>query len=207
MTKFHNNWYSQAGQDKWVCEFFNYKKNGYFLDIGAGDGIGDSNTYYLEKKLNWKGICIECGDVDFEKCKSIRSATCVKTAIWSTQNLLFFDIGTHSVNEKGIGILIPSTTLTLIFKKHNVPELIDYVSLDIEGSELEALNGWPWETHKVILWTVEHNLYMKNDPKMKNDLYNFLTEKGYIRVVENVTCVDSHNGPFEDWYVHKDYIK
>ena len=33
--KFH----SQANQDKWVCEFFEYKKGGFFLDIGAHDGV------------------------------------------------------------------------------------------------------------------------------------------------------------------------
>ena len=51
--------YSQVGQDKWVCEYFNYKKGGFFLDIGAADGITINNTYYLEKELEWKGICIE----------------------------------------------------------------------------------------------------------------------------------------------------
>jgi len=205
--KFHKDWYSQAGQDKWVCDFFNNKRDGYFLDIGAGDGIGDNNTYYLEKQLEWKGLCIECGDKDFDACKSIRSATCIKTGIWSDNKVLFYNIGTHSINDKGIGSIVPCLTLSRLFSKYNVPSVIDYVSLDIEGSELEALKGWPWETHNAILFTVEHNLYLKNDPTMKNSLFNFLTEKGYERVVENVSCQDSHNRPFEDWYCHKNYIK
>ena len=52
-------YYSQAGQDKWVDDFFKSKKDGYFLDIGAYDGIHLSNTYYLENELGWDGLCID----------------------------------------------------------------------------------------------------------------------------------------------------
>ena len=51
--------YSQIGQDLWVQETLKNKKNGYFLDIGAHDGIYLSNTYLLEKNYNWNGLCIE----------------------------------------------------------------------------------------------------------------------------------------------------
>ena len=55
-------------------EVFNYKKNGYFLDLAATNGISENNTFYLEKKLNWKGLCIEPSKKFFknfvkEKCK------------------------------------------------------------------------------------------------------------------------------------------
>ena len=50
---------SQIGQDKWVLEKKRFKKRGYFIDIGAADGLYLSNTYILEKKFGWKGICVE----------------------------------------------------------------------------------------------------------------------------------------------------
>ena len=51
--------YSQIGQDKWVVETFRGMKRGFFLDVGAGDGIDLSNTYALEQSFSWKGVCIE----------------------------------------------------------------------------------------------------------------------------------------------------
>jgi hypothetical protein len=51
--------YSQMGQDKWVSEeVFPGVKNGFFLDVGSGDGTFMSNTKALEQK-GWTGICID----------------------------------------------------------------------------------------------------------------------------------------------------
>lgn len=56
----NNKYYSQCGQDEYLNrKIFKNRKNGLFLDIGANDCISFSNTYFFEKELNWKGICIE----------------------------------------------------------------------------------------------------------------------------------------------------
>ena len=55
-----NKYYSQFGQDKFIIEnIFKMKKNGFFIEAGAGDGINISNTYVLEKQYNWNGLCVE----------------------------------------------------------------------------------------------------------------------------------------------------
>ena len=204
--RFDENWFSQAGQDKWVDLILKGKKNGYFLDIGAGDGWGDSNTFYFEDKLGWTGICVECGVQDYLKCKSLRKKSITTPlAIWSSETDLSFAIGSHSVHTSGFGLPVKAITLKMLFEKYNVPTEIDYISLDIEGSDVEALKGFPWGTHKVAAWTVEHNLYLKKDPTMKNGIYDILSKNGYIRAVENIACKDSHWGAFEDWYLHEDY--
>jgi hypothetical protein len=33
--------------------------NGFIIDCGANDGITNSNSYYLEKKRNWKCLLVE----------------------------------------------------------------------------------------------------------------------------------------------------
>lgn len=66
--------YSQSEQDKWVCEFFNYKKNGYFVEVGAYDGIQTSNTYFLEKELAWTGVCIEADTTIFQELSKHRKS-------------------------------------------------------------------------------------------------------------------------------------
>ena len=58
---------SQIGQDRFIDEFFNKKENGFFVDVGANEGVRISNTYFLEKVRNWKGICIEPLPVEFKE--------------------------------------------------------------------------------------------------------------------------------------------
>ena len=53
-------YHSQVGQDKFINEkVFRGLRNGYFVEIGAFDGVTFSNSYFFEKELGWKGICIE----------------------------------------------------------------------------------------------------------------------------------------------------
>lgn len=69
---------SQVGQDFWVFkEVFDGKHDGYFIDIGAADGISDSNTFLLEKRYHWRGLCVEANPSLFETLKRIRNATCL----------------------------------------------------------------------------------------------------------------------------------
>src|SRR5208282_2318440 len=52
-------YYSQLGQDKWVIEnIFKHRRGGFFVDIGAYNGVDISNTYYMEQQLGWSGICV-----------------------------------------------------------------------------------------------------------------------------------------------------
>ena len=69
--------FSQLNQDINVIEFYKEKKNGFFVDVGAYDGIEFSNTLLLEKELEWNGICIEPGKRFFQKLTENRTATCL----------------------------------------------------------------------------------------------------------------------------------
>ena len=71
----------QVGQDKWVCDRLGYKIGGYFMDIGAYDGVKLSNTYCLEKELGWDGVCIEPAKGAFMKLINNRSCLCIRNAI------------------------------------------------------------------------------------------------------------------------------
>jgi len=210
--RFSEDWYSQAGQDQWVTEFFENKRGGYFLDIGAHDGWGDSNTWYLEEKLGWSGICLEPGIQEYLQCKSLRkNSKVLPIAAWSSEASLKF--GTYEglsrqVTDKAdrSGFPVKAMTLTSIFEKYNVPEVIDYISLDVENSEIEALKGFPFDTHLGIIWTIEHNLY-RNDGWLKKGIKEIMLANDYVIAKENVSCKDSNWEPFEDWFVHKNYIK
>lgn len=73
--------FGQYKQDAFIAQLFNYKNNGFFVDIGASDGIEYSNSYYFEKKLNWHGICIEPRRSAYNKMISNRHCICINACI------------------------------------------------------------------------------------------------------------------------------
>lgn len=197
--------YSQVGQDIWAIEMHKFKKNGYFLDIGAFDGVNFSNSYLLESEYDWNGICIEALPVNFELLKNSRKCISLNCALTDK-------IGKCHINSSGstsrLGnqnhntVEVTTTTFEEIFSLYNVPTIIDYLSLDIEGQEYLALTKFPFSTHKCLVITVEHNLYCEG-PTRKNQLKEILTANDYILVKEDVA---DQNLPFEDWYAHKTFF-
>lgn len=85
---------SQLGQDIEVIKFYNNKENGYFIEIGASDGIFLSNTYLLERQYKWTGICCEPIPSRFEKLVINRpNSICYSDAVYSNTGLTVdFDI-------------------------------------------------------------------------------------------------------------------
>jgi len=197
--------YSQANQDKWVCELLDYKVNGFFLEIGAYDGIQTSNTYALEKFLNWDGICIEANTEVFGRLKQNRNRINVHAAVSNYDGVCNF--GGDRIN--GGVTVVNCYTLETILTQNNAPKEIDYISIDVEGHELAILSAFNFKNWDIKLFTVEHNLYC-DGPEKKDSLFKLLTENNFTRVLDNAVCLDKNptylNQPYEDWYVNNDYL-
>jgi len=197
--------YSQANQDKWVCELLDYKSNGFFLEIGAYDGIQTSNTYTLEKFLNWSGICIEANKEVFERLKQNRNCINIHAAASNYDGLCNF--GGDRIN--GGSTVVSCYTLDTILIQNNAPKEIDYISIDVEGHELDILRSFNFKNWDIKLFTIEHNLYC-DGPVKKDSLFKLLTENNFTRVLDNALCLDKNpdyfNKPYEDWYVNNDYL-
>lgn len=188
--------YNQAGQEQWVRQYLNDKRNGFFVDVGAYDGIESSNTYFLEKELDWDGICIESNPHFYNKLVSARKSKNINKAVMPYSGYCRFDgINTYPSLINGPNC-VACESLDSILTELGAPFSIDYISLDIEGHEFEVLENFNFDKWNVNLMTIEHNLYLWGD-KIKNSLYTLLSSKGYKRVVENVNCPQ---GPYEDWY-------
>jgi len=192
---------SQIGQDKWVCEFFNYKREGYFIDLGANDGIWLNNTFYLEQELGWTGLCIEPGETPFAALQKNRSCTCLRKFISDKNGMIDFEEINYSRPRKTGTQEVESARLDTLFALYDVPRWIDYISLDVDGPEYEILTSFPFDKHEVILWTIEHNLF-RFGPDLKNRIERLMNSKGYVVAVENVPDGDSI---IEDWYVNEKY--
>jgi len=89
-------YFSQFGQDKWIIErLFPSKRNGFFVDIGANDGITLSNTYFLEKK-GWNGLAVEPIPPVYEKLVKNRQCIAVNGCIAPTSGKEIFRVITGS---------------------------------------------------------------------------------------------------------------
>ena len=121
--------------------------------------------------------------------------------------------GTSFADGDGPCVTISSTgvnevncfTLGKLLEDTNAPKEIDYLSIDIEGEEYNVLSCFDFDKWFIKTITLEHNLYV-DGPKNKDLLHKLLTEKGFIRVIDNVVCLDRsphvYNQPYEDWYVN-----
>ena len=180
--------YSQLGQDLDVIGFFANKREGYFVEVGAYDGILLSNTYLLETKLGWKGICLEPMPDAFAKCCENRKAICSNYAAYSksgmelTFSLASFASGiTQDINhhfeatKNSIKIIVKTKTLTDILDENNAPKYIEYMSIDTEGSELEILKGIDFNKYRFGFISIEHNYVVPR----RQELRDFLENKGY----------------------------
>jgi FkbM family methyltransferase len=161
---------SQLAADEWVLGQFG--KNGFFLDVGCGDGVFISNTFELEKN-GWKGICIDAFPKNFESrpnsqvvqaCVSAKSGDDVKFIISENQPELsgIYDKCTVHMDTilKGPHSIVDMKTKTLeeILDECKAPTYIEYLNLDIEGSELDILNTFNFNKYEFGIITVEWNI-------------------------------------------------
>jgi hypothetical protein len=185
---------SQLGQDLEVVKFYNKKENGFFIEIGASDGINLSNTYLLEMQYKWKGICCEPIPNNFEKLvKNRPNSICYKEAVYNQSGLtITFDISNNSDLLSGISehidkyksrvddnktvIQVQTISLLDVLDKANAPSFIEYMSLDTEGSELEILKNFDFGKYTFGLIDVEHNFI---EPR-RTEIKNLLLSNGYI---------------------------
>lgn len=191
---------SQAGQDAWVYgEVFDEKRDGYFVDIGAHDGVYLSNTYLLEKRYRWKGLLIEANPESFRSLQRNRSSTCIKACLDETEGKVQFSpkgVMGGIVSEETRNPDIPSAdTLTLratrlsrVLEEHNAPSVIDYLSIDVEGAEERVLRSFDFEQYRFLAATIE---------MPSASLRSLLASKGYI-LIKNTPGLDC-------FYIHESH--
>ena len=172
--------YSQIKQDIWIAD--KIKKPGFFVDIGAHNGIDLSNTYALEQS-GWNGICIEPHPELFRELINNRKCMTVNSAISNYNGTANFhqnqESALSSLNENG-EISVRVNRLDSILSAYHAPKDIDYVSLDVEGEELNILIDFPFDKWNVKCWTVEHNFYRHGNMQILINLTLLLMGQNYL---------------------------
>jgi FkbM family methyltransferase len=184
---------SQLGQDLWVLQRSKYKKDGFFVEFGATDGVLLSNTYLLEKEFGWKGICADPNPKFFEQLKVNRncivSNRCISGESGKIINFIFADaFGGDEVYSQedshkdkrdaykvlGQTKLIETISLNDFLVDLGAPVNIDYLSIDTEGSEYEILQALSFDRWNIRFISVEHNYRARRE-----DIQLLMKEKGY----------------------------
>ncbi|NET76666.1 FkbM family methyltransferase [Okeania sp. SIO1F9] len=153
------------GLDLKLADYLNFD-NGFFIEAGANNGISQSNTVFLERYRNWTGVLIEPIPDLVKLCRHNRPRCVVENYALVPFNYDRDEIDMHYCNlmslvkqamseeevkkhiKRGCElqkietyvVKVPVTTLNFILEKHKVKR-IDLLSLDVEGFELQVLQG------------------------------------------------------------------
>lgn len=201
---------AQFLQDLIVIAMTGEKKEGFFVEVGVGDGKVISNTYVLEKYYGWKGVLVEPNRRFFQSIQRNRNVVHDKRAAFKITgvSLTFNEV----VNDQHLSNI--SQSVAPKFTQKNVesysvdaarledilsdcgsPYYIDFLSVDTEGSELEVLSGIDFNLRRFGIIVVEHN----NSEEKKRIVMEMLSSHGYINILQRCSHVDI-------WFAHKDFL-
>jgi FkbM family methyltransferase len=201
-----DNAHAQLFQDLLVLFLLEEKRDGYFVEFGALDGVKLSNTFLLENKFSWRGIVAEPARRWHQELIRTRTCSVDHRCVWSESGVTLKFNETAEAEYSTIDALSTSdfharyrqhgsrydvTTISLydLLREHNAPKNIDYLSIDTEGSEFAILNSFFPSQYEIRIITVEHN-YTSQQPQ----IHRLLTSLGYNQIFNELSMWDG-------WYI------
>jgi FkbM family methyltransferase len=207
----YKNWLidnNYGGVEIKILKYLQEIDNGVFVEAGAHDGVFQSTTKILED-LGWSGILIEPSESLYNKCLQNRKS------ISENYALVSFDYDKETIQGELSDILIQQNngitlmgdkneicktiTLTELCKTHSI-NYIDFLSLDVEGYELEVMKGIDFKKITINFMLVEWNQKMYTI----NQLIEFMNNNGFDLIC-NLSNFTSDNCP--TWPgTHQDFL-
>ena len=199
---------SQNGQDMYVYSrhFARRPKRlgGVFVEFGASDGVSNSNTYFFETKLGWKGICVEAVKRDYESMRRVRpgceavhgavlshcekeTATIVQTPFQGTAGVRGHELDGGHVRASDMGAVwrgkvreyeVPCFTLEVLLRRAGYKH-VDYLSIDTEGGELELVEAFPWSEFRIDVVQIEAVSRTLKNKLDRVSIISAMLERGY----------------------------
>tara|TARA_Y100001958_G_C21022128_1_gene398272 strand:- start:96 stop:794 length:699 start_codon:yes stop_codon:yes gene_type:complete len=202
--------YSYGGCDLLINYIFRNNPKGFYIDIGCQHPVSNNNTYLLHKK-GWTGINIDLDDTNIELFNYHRSndnniCACLSSK-FGKKDLYYFHSGSpiNSLEKKTVKNksnysvkTVNTVTLDSVLQKVNI-DSIDYLNLDVEGHEIDVLNGFNIDFYKPKIISVEFlDLDMSKLEFKYNDLNKVINSEIYKYFTKN-------NYKFINWN-HADLI-
>lgn len=200
---------SQLFQDLFALKVGGFKHGGFFVEFGATNGMSLSNTYLLERRFNWNGILAEPGRAWHAELYRNRKVAISTRAVWkvSGQTLEFAEVkdlelstlsdfvgsdGHAESRRHSKSYPVETISLEDLLAETGAPEIIDYISIDTEGSEFEILSEFDFSKYKFRAISIEHNFTPQREA-----IHRLLLANGYRRVLQLISRWD-------DWYVPRE---
>lgn len=196
--------YSQHGEDLVIDKLLDYKKNGFYVDVGAHDPHRFSNTKRFYKR-NWNGINIEPDKKNYNKFVYDRKRDInLNIGIGETNSMInfykftpdtlstFSEEGAENYKRQGYkfeGIEeIQTKRLEELLAEFCISKKIDFMSIDTEGFDMQVLKSNNWERFKPQLICIEshrHGTMVENNEKEINEYDRYLIAHGYRLIYNN----------------------
>ncbi len=212
-------YYSQFGEDKILFEIFNEKNHGLCIEVGANDGINHSNTFYFEG-IGWDCVLVEPNP---ELCQMIRAKRSssqlyefaatdrsgVVTLFVAEGEEMAHGVSTinsdkeslRKINSYGFTykeVQVQTKTLDEILNELKPSCEIDFISIDVEGHELNVLKGFSIERWLPTVMLIEDNFFFEDDSVRK-----YMKQHGYVcfkRTGVNDWFADKRNKQLVNFY-------
>jgi FkbM family methyltransferase len=176
--------FPDQAEDRLKTEFFAPLQKGFFVEVGANEPQRGSQSWQFEQ-AGWGGILVEPQPDLAERLRAVRRARVIAAACSSPANagkaMTLHLSGPHSSLKRELavtGILaaraieVPVRTLDDILDEAKAPAPIDFVSIDVEGHEVEVLSGFDLERWHPRLVLIE-------DHVVSLATHRFLNRAGY----------------------------
>jgi FkbM family methyltransferase len=174
-----------------IREFFENKSNGFYVDVGANEPVIESQTFHLDQ-IGWSGLLLEPIPYYCELLRKRRTGKVIQFACSSYENhnkvLQLIIAGGHSTlnsNPIAVGTVSNETinvtckTLDSILEENNTEAGFDFISIDIEGHEMEMFKGFTLEKWKPKLVLLEdHVINHEKHRHMVNHGYHVILRTG-----------------------------
>lgn len=170
---------NRTNNDLWILDVLHRKKNGFFIEAGAADGLYGSSTYVLEKYFGWKGILIEPSPMYKSLVKNRQKSLCLRYILsgrngledfyyfpeskWRSCTKNNFNKNIYRINQGPnrkvnfpiVKMKLRSIKLSSLLDKYKAPKIIDFLSLDLEGAEFDVLKKFPFKRYSIRCICVE----------------------------------------------------
>jgi FkbM family methyltransferase len=197
----------QLGQDLFALWTSGFARNGYFVEVGAADGVMLSNTLLLERSFGWNGIVVEAARGWHTALCANRTCTVDTRCVWSSsgESLSFIEPtdpfygtveayseadGHAGLRRDAVSYAVATVSLNDLLDEHAAPTQIDYVSIDTEGTEPEILEVFAFDRYDVKVMTIEHGY----ESKRRDLVRRLMARHGFTRVFPEIS-------QWDDWFV------
>jgi FkbM family methyltransferase len=191
------NSYSQWGEDLIIDKFFQNKKNGFYLDVGGYHPYTFNNTLLLHRK-GWRGINVDinptsidlfniarpndvniCSTID-EKKRNFKMYFDGPFSSVNTLNEEFYNSAKKRYFKNTKFLSVKSKTIDEVIKISKVDQYIDFINIDVEGSDFEILKQIDLQKYQVKLLAVETHNVDGSKVKDFNQISEFLNKNNFL---------------------------